>query len=794
MKLTALKYPLFTLLFFISGMTGLVYESVWSQYMKILAGHAAFAQSFILVIFLTGLAIGAWFAVRLQVKVRNLFILYAILEFAIGFLALIFHPLFYHVSQWLSDYLYPNVDQKMAEVVKWSFATVATLPQTILLGATFPVLTNALSRSRTTKQERIVPQLYFINSLGASIGVLISGFLLIGKFGLQGSMIISGTVNILIAIAAILGARIPGNDSSPVAPETRKREKSKNVEWTPRSKVGIPAFTRLILIASFLTGTTSFMYEIAWLRMLSMTLGSSVHAFELMLSAFILGLAIGSWWIKYRIGVKRDLLFIFAVIQSLMGAFAVLSIVGYNYTFDLMSWLMTHLHHNERGYLLFTAGSHLMAMVVMLPATICAGMSLPLLTALLQKVSHAEQAVGKVYSLDTAGGILGVLVAIHFFMPVFGLKYLLIVAGAVDIFTGLLFLWLRSDISNRKATFLFIAGSAAFLLIAIVFIHPNRTKMASGVYRFGIIDAANKLFFHKDGKTATIAVHQSAYGSLTLTTNGKPDASVNVLDRPSADESTQVLLGAIHMLYNYKASDIAIIGLGCGKTAHVALTNPFIRQLDVIEIEPAVYEAAAYFREYVGNIYTDKRFRIHFDDAKSYFTRSGQKYDVIISEPSNPWVSGIGSLFSSEFYETVQKKLNNEGLFVQWIQTYEISIPLVASIMKSFSPCFDDYKVCLMNDGDIAVIGKKHGKLEENYTELFRNTILAAELDHVRIASENDLASRITGNKEMLEPFFAPIKVKPNSDYHPILEYEAGKALFLKSSAASLTDILRYEK
>jgi predicted membrane-bound spermidine synthase len=420
--------------------------------------------------------------------------------------------------------------------------------------------------------------------------------------------------------------------------------------------------------------------------------------------------------------------------------------------------------------------------------------SVPLLTALLQMVKPSEEAVGKVYSLDTAGGILGVLVAIHFFMPVFELKYLLIVAGAVDIFTGLLFLWLRTGRTEKRVSALVITVAAAFLLIATTFIHPDRMKMASGVYRFGIIDATNKLFFHKDGKTATIAVHQSAFGSLTLTTNGKPDASVNVLDRPSADESTQVLLGAIHMLYNYQAKDIAVIGLGCGKTAHVALTNPYLRQLDVIEIEPAVYEAASFFREYVGNIYTDKRFRIYFEDAKSYFSRNNQKYDVIISEPSNPWVSGIGSLFSTEFYQSVRRKLNDDGLFVQWIQTYEISIPLVASIMKSFSPCFDDYKVCLMNDGDIAVIGKKHGKLEENYTELFKNPLLAAELEHVRIITENDLITRITGNKEMLEPFFSPIMVKANSDYHPILEYEAGKALFLKSSAASLTEILRYEK
>jgi predicted membrane-bound spermidine synthase len=740
------------------------------------------------------LAAGAWYAARIQVKVRNLFVLYALLELAIGLLALVFHPVFYHTNQLFADHLYPNVDQKMAEVIKWSFATLVTLPQTVLLGATFPVLTNAIARSRPANGERIVPHLYFINSLGASIGVLISGFLLIGKFGLQGSMVISGIANILIAITAILAAKIPDIEPEPVKPVRNKPDNRKIVEWTPRINVGIPAFTRLILFASFLTGTTSFMYEIAWLRMLSMTLGSSVHAFELMLSAFILGLAIGAWWIKYRIGAKRDILLTFAVIQSLMGAFAILSIVGYNYTFDLMSWLLTHLLRNESGYLLFTAGSHMMAMVVMLPATICAGMSLPLLTALLQKVNPSEEAVGKVYSLDTAGGILGVLAAIHFVMPVFGLRYLLIVAGAADIFTGVLFLWLRKEQKTGKSAFLFLTGSIAFLLIAILFIHPDRMKMASGVYRFGIMDPGNKLQFHRDGKTATISVQQSEYGSLTLTTNGKPDASVNTFGRPSADESTQVLLGAVHMLYNYKAADIAVIGLGCGKTAHVALTNPYLRQLDVIEIEPAVYEAASFFREYVGNIYTDKRFRIHFEDAKSYFARSNQTYDVIISEPSNPWVSGIGSLFSSEFYQSVRRKLNNDGLFVQWIQTYEISIPLVASIMKSLSPCFDDYKVCLMNEGDIAVIGKKHGKLEENYAELFGNSALASELHNVRIESATDLVTRITGNKEMLEPFFAPIKVKPNSDYHPILEYEAGKALFLKSSAASLTEILRYEK
>jgi len=791
LKSSQLKYLLFSVLFFISGMTGLVYESVWTQYLKLLTGHAAFAQSFILVLFLFGLATGAWFGGKILKKVKNLFLLYAIIEFGIGILAIVFHPLFDQLNHFLFENLYPSYQKTWVDFIKWLFAILLTLPQTVLLGSTFPVMAEAFVRFFSEKKIKIVPHLYFINSMGASIGVLISGFYLTEKFGLPGSMLISGLSNILIALFSLFGTWFFKNPQTIIGCGfTRLELPSK--DFLPEVRLQNKAFRNFILFAALLTGATSFVYEIGWIRMLSMALGSSAYAFELMLSAFILGIALGSFWIKTRINRINNVLTLFAIIQILMGVFAVMSISGYNFVFDLMAWLMESLQRNENGFLLFLTGSHFIAILVMLPATIFAGMSLPMLVSIMQRIDFKQDVVGKIYAIDTAGGIVGVLAATHVLLPFFGLKYLLIIGGSLDVLTGLIFYFLQKKVALSRWIIPSIAGFLVFLISAILFLNPDSQKMASGVFRYGQIANTKEILFEKDGKTATISVFQTQKGNIVLTTNGKPDASVNIYRQITGDETTQVLLAALPFSFNYRPQSVGIIGLGCGKTAHTALTNFNIKELDVVEIEPVVYEAAHFFKDYVNNIFIDSRFKLHINDARTYFSSSPKKYDLIISEPSNPWVSGIGSLFSGEFYDLINRNLTLDGIFVQWIHTYEMTVPLIASIIKSFSPHFQDYQVFFMDDGDLAIVAKKSGKLITQYTEIFENVELRHELARIGIESSHDFEIRLVGDKDILDPFFFSYPVSATSDYYPKLEYQATKAGFMQFSASNLIQLLNF--
>jgi predicted membrane-bound spermidine synthase len=774
------KYYLFSLLFFISGLAGIIYESVWTQYLKLITGHAAFAQSFILVIFLSGMSAGAWFAGKWSSKIKNLFLFYALAELLIGLAALFFHEIFISFRNLIFGTFYPNLPVFVADLSKWAIAILITFPQSVLLGATFPLFTSAISRQFPKSKGRAVAQFYFVNSLGAAIGVLVSGFYLINRFGLPGTMVFAGLLNLIVA-----GVVLIFSEKSSVKNATLADEKA--FEFKSKQKNVIIIF----LVASFITGASSFIYEIGWIRMLSMVLGSSVQSFELMLSAFILGLAIGAFSIKFRIERQENLFSTFSVIQILMGLFAISSLVLYNYTFNLMEWLLGALQHDSGGYYLFTVSGQVLAYLIMLPATICAGMALPLLVRMMHNAGFGEQSVGKIFAADTAGGILGVLLAFHLLMPFLGLKFLIVFAGMLDIGVGAWFLYRFDVILFRKKWpalgFLFVA-----ILAFTAFFGLDPVKMASGVYRYGMINHDNKILFHKDGKTATIAVYETKNGNVVLSANGKPDASINLYRKVSGDLTTQVLLAALPFSLFPNPENAAIIGLGSGKTAHVTLMNYHIRQLDVIEIEPAVADASVFFKEQVQNIFNDPRYKLHIADARTFFATATKKYDLIISEPSNPWISGVAGMFSYEFYQSVSASLTAEGIFVQLIHTYEMNMQLLASVFKAISPVFEEYQVYYLDDGDLAIVARKNGRIGGIQAEIFENPEIKFELKRLGIESKNDLIIRYVGNKKLLDPLFGRYAVTKNSDFYPYLEYNAGKARFLSESVDELMELITF--
>ncbi|MCF8365650.1 MAG: fused MFS/spermidine synthase [Bacteroidales bacterium] len=773
MQLTRNKYRVFTLLFFLSGFAGLIYESVWTQYLKALLGHAAFAQTFILIVFLAGLAAGSWLGGNLIMRYSRLFRLYGFAELGIGVLALAFHPIFI----WIKSFVIENSAHVLAEPFGYVFIFLLTFPATLMLGSTFPLLAGAFQDGFPEKKERAVSYLYFINSAGAALGVLASGFLLIPKFGLPYTILTAGIINLFIGLVSL--------HFSKTFAELKHTQHSESIADLPRKRFSMNA----VLTVALLTGASSMMYEVGWIRLLSMVLGSSVQAFELMISAFIFGLALGALWMYGRIaGLKSPHIFLIRV-QLLMGMLAIFSLVIYNQSYNLMEFLLNRIPRDGGGYWLFNLGSNGIAFLVMLPAAICAGMTLPLMIAVLQKEGESRRVIGNVYALNTMGGIISVLLAFHFLMPVFGLKYLMIGAGGLDVFAGIgLIIFYRR---HRAIQVFSLAAAAVILLaIAVVWFRPDPIKMASGVFRYGKIDADKKILFHKDGKTASVAMAESIGGNLVLTTNGKPDASINIVGRTSGDEATQVLLAALPLSIINNPEQVAVIGLGSGKTAHTVLMNQRILSVDVIEIEPAIAEAVQYFKPWVENIFYDQRFSLYIDDARNYLSASVKKYDLIISEPSNPWIVGMSGLFTGQFYEMVESALTDRGVFVQWMHIYEMNMQLFVSVVKAFSPHFDDYQIYFLDDGDVVLLGRKSGNPGFPGSDIFTNTSIKSELLKLGIESKNDLMLRYFGSKQTLDPFFFSYGEPANNDFYPTLEYGAPRARFLNESIREFDELL----
>ena len=259
MSPAAIRLTLFAL-FTISGFSGLIYESIWSHYLKLLLGHAAYARTLVLVIFMGGLAIGSWLAARWTPRLRNLLLGYAVAEALIGLAGLVFHPLFDRGLTLAYGTVLPALgSHATAAALKWSAAALVITPQSILLGMTFPLMSGALVRRDPDRSGDAVATLYFTNSIGAAAGVLVSGFVLIPAVGLPGTILTAGLVNLTLALVVWAMARSPTWAAEPMQ--------------VPRATAGDdPGAVRLLIVASLVTGCASFMYEVGWLRLLALVL------------------------------------------------------------------------------------------------------------------------------------------------------------------------------------------------------------------------------------------------------------------------------------------------------------------------------------------------------------------------------------------------------------------------------------------------------------------------------------------------------------------------------------------
>jgi spermidine synthase len=551
---------------------------------------------------------------------------------------------------------------------------------------------------------------------------------------------------------------------------------------------GVTRWNHWLLAAAFLSGTASFMYELGWIRMLSLVLGSSTHSFELMLSAFIFGLAFGGLYVRRRIEHLENPLTYVACVMVAMGTLAALTLPAYNLTFDFMAWFLGAYARTLNGYLGFNLLSQLIAALIMIPATFCAGMTLPLLTRELLRRGAGERAIGTIYAANTLGAIGGVLLTIHVLMPLIGVKGVILGGASIHIAVGLSRLlaarpYPKPALRVAMALGLVVVGVVAFA------IKLDPLKMTSGVYRTGsaTLPQGATVAYLKDGKTATISLIKKD-GTVTIATNGKPDAGIQMgPGEPTVDESTMVLAAAIPLSMQPHPARVANIGFGSGLTTHTLLTSERVQRLDSIEIEPFMVEAAREgFNARIHNVFEDPRSHIVYEDAKTFFASSREPYDLIVSEPSNPWVSGVATLFSDEFYGRITHYLAPNGYFVQWMQVYETDMSVLASVIKALAPHFGAYALYNVDDLDVLIIATNGPALRAPDDRLLQSPSLRAELDRIGVSSVADFQSRKIGDNRTLGPVFEAAAVPPNSDFYPFVDLNAPRLRYLRANAMEL--------
>ena len=780
--------PALALIFLLSGAAGLWYESAWARYLSLFVGHAAYAQAIVLVIFLGGMAIGAWFVGRITERLPRPLLAYALAEAAVGVAGLFFHDIYLAVTGWAYASAFPAAGGPVSlMLMRWGLAALLILPQSVLLGATFPLMTAGALRLIRAEPGRTIAVLYFANSLGAAAGVLIAGFYLVAVAGLPGVIVAASAFNFIAAIGAVL-AELAG-----------KAEEAEGPVRAPALSAIPPA--RLLLWVSFATAVASFTYEIAWTRMLSLVLSSATHAFELMLSAFILGLGLGALWARSRMDYFRDPLRTLGIVQCTMGLLALATLPLYFLSFHWTSTLLLSVARNEAGYVAFNLGRYAICLLVIVPATFCAGITLPLITRTLLLGGAGERAIGQVYAASTVGSILGVILAALVLMPLIGLKGVLVSGALLDVSAGVVLLSVvaRSSAGARPLGLAALAGLAVVTGVAALGPGFDRPLLLSGVYRYGTVPApgSREILYYRDGRTATVSAERiKATGETFIATNGKSDGALPAYwfkacgdtahGLPlTGDVATLSLSPLIALAHRPGARTAAVIGQGTGVSGHLLLGSPQLRDLYTIEIEPEMIRASRVFYPVNRRVFDDPRSHFVVDDAKSYFAAAGRRYDLIFSEPSQPWVSGVSGLFSEEFYGRVNRYLEPNGVFAQWIHLYDIDDQLILTVLAALHRTFRDYEVFMPAVTDMLVVATNGGALAGPDWRVFQFPDIAKDLCHqIPLTAEALEATRL-GNRTSLGPLIEE-HPRANSDFLPLLDLGAERARFMGREATGI--------
>jgi spermidine synthase len=782
-----LSRPVVLLLFFFSGASALVYEVVWGRMLVLVFGGTSFAISTVLAAFMGGLALGSYVFGRLIDKRGHPLVVYGLLEAGIALWALLIPAL---LSLLNAGYgvLYRELNPSfyVLSLLRFLLTFLVILVPTTMMGGTLPVLVRLLTATGALV-GRTSALLYFANTSGAVIGTFTAGFVLIPSLGLRGTTLLAVAVNVGVALLAIYMARKV--DFRKVVPFLQDDEKSTSVGVALKR----PLDRGMVLFVYAFSGFTALAYEVVWTRVLVSIVGTTTYAFTTMLTTFLLGLAIGSLLfsrIADRVNSVRPL----ALIQFLIALLALATVPMLGALPGLFIKLQGPLGGGWWGQVGLRFALCLLAM---LPPTLLMGGTFPVVAKLYAGNTKGIGAnIGKIYAFNTIGAILGSFLAGFVAVPLLGQQSTILVAVTLNVLAALaLVVFIRGPLGSRAV--LGAACAATLLLAALV---PrldlwDKKIMSSGVYLYGAeyeslseleqVMANARLLYFKEDKDATVSVWQE--GSVKyMRINGKTEASTG------SDMLTQRMVGTLPMLFHPAPREGLLIGLASGVTAGSMLRHPMER-LECVEIVRGMDKAARLFARENYDCLDDPRFELIESDGRNHILLTDAKYDVIVSQGSNPWVAGCVNLFTIEFFELAREHLNPGGILGQWVQIYSMTRQDFDLVLNTFHEVFPYVTVWQASEGDIVLIGSER-ELPKDY-EYIENAMkrdgVANDLNSVGLDTFSGLFSCFLLDTKALEAYLGDFS-RFVTDNDPSLEFTMPQTIGQVTHHARIREVGAY--
>lgn len=751
-------------LFFFSGFTSLLYQVVWLRMLTLIFGNTAYAVSTLLGSFMAGLALGSYLFGRIADKTSSPLRLYGILEGLIGLFAL-GSPWIFGATEPIYIYIYRSINPGtfFFSFFRFILCFILLLLPTTLMGGTLPLMARHFIRQRESLGFKI-GYLYAVNTFGAVAGTFTTGFILILAFGLKRSIIFGGIMNFIIFLIAVLISRRPA----------ALMEKSKETpEKVKRLKTPIPAAGIQIMALFFLSGAASLAYEVLWTRILLLHLGSSVYAYSLMLTIFLVGLTVGSFLFGSLVDKIKNYAVLFSLLEIGIGLYLLIQLGQFSRLSELMG--------NISG--MFGSPSYAKKIIVsfmaagqgLLIPTLLMGATFPVVVKLYsQKIKEIGREVGRLYSANTVGCIVGSLAAGFFLIPWIGVQRSLLIVASTNLIIGIYILILYQ---KRRLAFSII--SAGILMVFFLgydfFYSKDAILLKAGVFnpQYG-----SKVLSYSEDVYATVTVqeiHEKRGKWLSLSMNG-----VNVAGTAPDLICIQKMQGHLPLLLHPNPKKVLHIGFGSGGTAWAVSCHP-VESISVAEISPAVIEAAdKYFKGVNHSVLQDPRVRISYCDGRNFLLTTQEKYDVILNDSIHPRYAGNGSLYTYDYYKLCRNKLKENGVISQWLPLYSLTEENFKMILSSFQKVFPQTSVWYINstiNPFTIVVGRlgDKGIDFQQFADRINDHKVKADLSRINAQTPFKILDYFIFQNDDVNRYVANVPL--HTDDHPYIEYLASKVI-----------------
>lgn len=744
-------------LFFCSGLSSLIYEVVWMRRLALFFGSDVYSAALTLSAFMGGLTLGSLLAARYVDRLRNLLVAYGVLEISIGVYAFFFPALLNAFSG-----EYRHIYQAFFEISPWRYngfrilvAAITLLIPTTLMGATLPLIVQRCGARG--KVGRASGFFYSVNTLGALSGVLLVGFVLLPRLGMTRSTWTACAINLAIGMGAILLGLTTEGDA-PGACESRDSWPAVTYDRSLR---------RAALVAIALSGMAALALEVVWMRILVQSFCATVYAFSIMLCCFLFGIFYGSRWMSRHVDAQHSLPRLFAWLELGLGC-SVTSLATLTY---FVPALFSHLLFRWIGTAHFTFGYLIAQFIVsaclILAPTLLLGATFPVAVRICTRSqTGVGRGVGAVYASNTVGAVLGALLGGMILIPAVGTRNSLVLIAVIFMGAGVLLLFVHAPslwINLKQPA---VAGLLTLFVLSTAVGLAMPRQIVTNLYNY-IMWTHPQIIYHGEGVAHNVDIFRSG-GITTMSINGGGEA-----DTSYAARRQFILKAHLPLLLHPDPKDVAVVGLGLGITLSATNRNPNVQHIEVIELTREMVTAQRYLEDVSGGVLHSPKVHVRIDDGRNFMAMTDRRFDMITADPIHPRNTGVGYLYTREYYESIKRRLRPQGVVCQWMPLYEMSKTSFDVAFHTFVSVFPNASLWLAGANGLFVATVEPFRID--YHELGKrmtDPVVKADLDSIGVHSAPELLSlMLMGPDDIARYIAANPDPELNTDDNAYLEY-----------------------